>query len=65
MLSSLTALRLADVERLAQADADGTRPHLEELLGRLAAELPGLSESITRHYLSHLQTSRHLGGGTP
>lgn len=65
MLAALTALRLADVERLAQPDAEGARPHLEELLGRLATELPSLSESITRHYLSHLQTSRHLGGGKP
>ncbi len=60
MLSSLTALRLADVEQLAKADEAGSRPELAELLGRLGAELPALSEAITQTYLSHLQTSRHL-----
>ncbi len=60
MLSSLTALRLADVRELAQVDATGTRPALEELLGKLAAALPALSEVITQTYLSHLQTARHL-----
>jgi uncharacterized alpha-E superfamily protein len=59
-LSSLTGLRLADVEQLAQTDASGNRPALRELLGRLAAALPTLSDSITQRYLSHLQTSRHL-----
>jgi uncharacterized circularly permuted ATP-grasp superfamily protein/uncharacterized alpha-E superfamily protein len=60
MLSALTALRLAEVEQLAEADAHGCRTHLEELLKRLAADLPALSDSITRSYLSHLQASRHL-----
>jgi uncharacterized alpha-E superfamily protein len=60
MLSALTSLRLAEVERLAQVDERGHRPHLEELLGRLAADLPALSDSISRNYLSHLQEPRHL-----
>jgi uncharacterized circularly permuted ATP-grasp superfamily protein/uncharacterized alpha-E superfamily protein len=60
MLSSLTALRLADVDRLAEADSQGYRPHLGELLGRLHRDLPALSEVITQTYLAHLQTSRHL-----
>ena len=60
MLSSLTALRLADVRELAKVDASAHRPALEELLGKLAAALPALSEVITQKYLSHLQTARHL-----
>jgi uncharacterized circularly permuted ATP-grasp superfamily protein/uncharacterized alpha-E superfamily protein len=61
MLSSLTALRLADIHQLAGFDECGGRPALEDLLVRLASALPALSDAITQTYLSHLQTSRHLG----
>ena len=61
MLSSLTELRLADAERLAQPDESGQRPLLQEFLDRLSANLPALSDALTQAYLSHLQTSRHLG----
>jgi len=64
MLSSLTTLRLADVEQLAQTDAHGRRAVLEELLSQLTRALPALSEAITQNYLSHLQTSRHLGAAS-
>jgi uncharacterized alpha-E superfamily protein len=59
-LSLLTALQLADIDRLAAVSAKSTRPHLEELLAHLEADLPVLSDRITHHFLSHLQTSRHL-----
>jgi uncharacterized alpha-E superfamily protein len=59
-LSLLTLLQLADIDRLAAVSAKNTRPHLEELLTRLEADLPVLSDRITHHFLSHLQTSRHL-----
>jgi uncharacterized circularly permuted ATP-grasp superfamily protein/uncharacterized alpha-E superfamily protein len=62
MLSSLTGLRLADVERLARVNNSGRRPELEDLLSRLALSLPALSDAITQTYLSHLETSRHLIG---
>ncbi len=65
MLATLTRLRLADCESLAQADESGQRPQVAELLGRLAAELPTLSEAITRGYLIHLQASRHLASLNP
>ncbi len=61
MLSSLTELRLADAEQLAQPDESGDRPLLQSLLSRLNANLPALSDALTQTYLSHLQTSRHLG----
>ncbi len=61
MLSSLTELRLADAEQLAQPDESGNRPLLQTLLTRLNANLPALSDALTQTYLSHLQTSRHLG----
>ena len=60
MLSALTALRLADMAELARIDG-GQRPRLAELLGRLSGDLMALSDSLTRTYLSHLQTSRQLG----
>jgi uncharacterized circularly permuted ATP-grasp superfamily protein/uncharacterized alpha-E superfamily protein len=60
MLSSLTALRLADVRQLAGFDECGGRPALDDLLTRLGSALPALSDAITQTYLSHLQTSRHL-----
>jgi uncharacterized circularly permuted ATP-grasp superfamily protein/uncharacterized alpha-E superfamily protein len=65
MLQALTALRLADVRQLAGFDECGGRPALDELLGRLAAALPALSDALTQTYLSHLQTSRHLAAPTP
>jgi uncharacterized circularly permuted ATP-grasp superfamily protein/uncharacterized alpha-E superfamily protein len=62
MLSALSALRLADVAQLAQAD-QGRRTALEDLLRRLGAALPAVSDALTQTYLSHLQTSRHLAAG--
>jgi hypothetical protein len=44
-----------------QVDESGRRPHLEEFLAELDQELPLLSDAISNHYLSHLQTSRQLG----
>lgn len=61
MLSSLTELRLAEADQLALPDESGQRPRLQELLDRLSANLPALSDALTQTYLSHLQTSRHLG----
>lgn len=65
MLSTLTALRLTDVDQLAWSSNHGQRPYLEALLARLEAELPVLSDTLTQHYLSHLQTSRHLATTGP
>lgn len=61
MLSTLTALRLADVDQLAQPSDRGLRSDLKALLDRLIAELPTLSDRISESYFTHLQTSRHLG----
>ncbi len=64
MLSSLTELRLAEADQLAQPNESGSRPRLKELIDRLADNLPALSDALTQTYLSHSQTSRHLGGAT-
>jgi len=58
-LAALDAVRLAEVDQLAETHA-GTRPALQDLFDRVAAVLPALSDTITQQYLSHLQTSRHL-----
>ncbi|MDR3636941.1 MAG: circularly permuted type 2 ATP-grasp protein [Isosphaeraceae bacterium] len=60
MLGALTRVRVADIDRLARADADGRRTGLDDLLARLEADLPVLADSLTRHYLSHLQVSRQF-----
>jgi uncharacterized alpha-E superfamily protein len=53
-------LRLAEIDRLCVTSSEGHRPHLDALLTRLTTELPALSETITHHYLSHAEPSRHL-----
>jgi uncharacterized circularly permuted ATP-grasp superfamily protein/uncharacterized alpha-E superfamily protein len=60
-VSSLTPLPPAEVSRLERANDQGCRADLDELLSRLARVLRSLSDAITDTYLSHLQTSRHLG----
>jgi len=60
-LSLVTTLRLADVTALARPTPEGRRPGLDELLAGLEADLPRLSESLARQYLTHLQPSRQLG----
>jgi uncharacterized circularly permuted ATP-grasp superfamily protein/uncharacterized alpha-E superfamily protein len=62
-LAVLTEIRLADLESLARPDSEGFRIRLEGLLGRVESELPVLSNLIAASYFSHLETSRHLGGG--
>jgi uncharacterized circularly permuted ATP-grasp superfamily protein/uncharacterized alpha-E superfamily protein len=60
-LSILAELQLAQVEVLSLADDTGRRALLDELLGRLAQQIPSLSESLSSGYLSHAVVSRHLG----
>jgi uncharacterized circularly permuted ATP-grasp superfamily protein/uncharacterized alpha-E superfamily protein len=60
VLSLVTAVQLVDLSLLTTADSRGQRPHLEVLLARLEKDLPGLSDSISHRYLSHLQRSRQL-----
>jgi uncharacterized circularly permuted ATP-grasp superfamily protein/uncharacterized alpha-E superfamily protein len=63
-MASLTRVRLADVEALCAPDPQGVRTGLGELLAILARDLPGLSDAITRSYLSHAQPSQQLGAST-
>jgi uncharacterized circularly permuted ATP-grasp superfamily protein/uncharacterized alpha-E superfamily protein len=58
--SARETVRLTNVDQLARTDPTGNRPRLSELLASLEAELPVLSDTLTRHYLTHLLPSRHL-----
>lgn len=60
ILSTLTALRLAEVNLLATVSHRDSREDLKSLLNRLIDELPLLSDRISESYFTHLQTSRHL-----
>ena len=59
-LMALTSLRLAEINVLCEVSGDGRRSHLETLLTRLRTDLPALSDTMTHHYLSHAEISRHL-----
>lgn len=56
MLNALVALQLADIETLAQGNAEGVRESLDGLLSQLEDQLPALCETITRSYLSHAES---------
>ncbi|MES1171849.1 MAG: circularly permuted type 2 ATP-grasp protein [Bacteroidota bacterium] len=60
VLASLSRVRLADVEAICVAQADGTRPGLAALLDELGRELPALSEALSGSYLNHATVSRQL-----
>jgi hypothetical protein len=53
-------VRLCNIDDLARPDSTGSRPRLEDLLLKLGLDLPVLSDTVTRRFLSHLQPSRHL-----
>jgi hypothetical protein len=62
-MTLLTSIRLAEIEALCEISSDGQRPYLELLLTGLLSDLPLLSDTITHHYLSHAEPSRHLATG--
>ena len=59
-LAALADLRLASMDKLAQATDKGVRQNLDELLTRLGKQLPLLSDKITENYLTHVQASQQL-----
>jgi uncharacterized alpha-E superfamily protein len=58
-LAALARVRLADVAELCAVDA-GKRLKLAELLTRTLGDLPGLSDALTRSYLSHAGEARRI-----
>ena len=63
-MTLLTSVRLAAIEALCEVNGAGRRSHLETMLTRLLTDLPLLSDTITHHYLSHAEPSRHLAAST-
>ena len=63
VLAMLTRLRLAEIGTLCQIGRDGRRGHLETALAELQTDLSGLSDTLTHHYLSHAELTRHLALG--
>jgi len=62
ILSTLTTVLLADLEHLIRPAENKNREYLRLLLSNLECDLSNLADSISHHYLSHLQLSRHLSG---
>jgi uncharacterized alpha-E superfamily protein len=58
----LTRVRLGEVAALCTADAAGSRDTLVAFLVQLGDDMRGLSDAISRQYLSHTQAPRRLGG---
>ena len=56
----LTRLRLAEIDLLCKIGRNGRRGNLETALSELQADFLGLSDTITHHYLSHAELTRHL-----
>ncbi|MGE5194135.1 MAG: alpha-E domain-containing protein, partial [Deltaproteobacteria bacterium] len=52
MMAALTAVRLADAERLTVTDEQNVRTGLEELLNEVGRALPAVSDAIAQTYLS-------------
>lgn len=61
VLKALSAVRFADLDHLARADALGRRSALDELLGDLETALPVLAQQLTLGYLAHSRPSVFLG----
>ncbi|MEA2629874.1 MAG: hypothetical protein QOE66_93, partial [Chloroflexota bacterium] len=64
ILGALTRLRVADIGTLARVDQSGYRPDLEDLLSRIEADIPVLSDALTRNYFSHLEPPRQFSRST-
>jgi len=63
VLSLLAAVRMAEVDTLRRLPRHGERTKLDRLLGRLADQLPRLSDLIAHKYLVHAGTPRQLAEG--
>ncbi|MDB4987168.1 MAG: hypothetical protein JWN04_2346, partial [Myxococcaceae bacterium] len=60
ILSVLTQLKLADIDRLCVVGEHGGRARLSALLLDLSTQIPTLSDSLSDRYLNHATVSRHL-----
>ncbi len=56
--ASLAALRSALLEELAERDAEGALPRLEDLMAKFKASLYDISDALADRHFSHLTVSR-------
>jgi hypothetical protein len=59
LLELRTSVRLADVDALSETEAGGSRPELAKMLQHVLAELPALSDVITRRYFRLVNDEPH------
>ena len=56
---AIAAIQLVDLDELCEAH-QGRRPRLAALLDQVQNDLGGLSDALTRDYLTHVTPVRHL-----
>lgn len=61
-LSALNSVRLVDIETLTERQRPAQQTRLEQLLERLADELPKLSDLVSHRYLVHVGNPRQMSG---
>ncbi len=57
-------VRLVDVDSLVVVLRNGRRLALATLLRRITRMMEGLSQTLTRTYLTHVLAARSMGGGS-
>jgi uncharacterized alpha-E superfamily protein len=62
--AAVAAVQATDLTAACAADAEGRRPALAALLGRLARELPTISDALSGSYLTHASLARQLAERT-
>lgn len=65
IIAAQAAVRLADVEGLAEAESDGELSRLDRFLSLMIEHLSQLYEGVRRSYFTHTGPSRQLGSATP
>ncbi|MGE3540170.1 MAG: circularly permuted type 2 ATP-grasp protein [Candidatus Tectimicrobiota bacterium] len=61
----LSSLQLCEIAVLCEVRGERRRGQLDAFLARLLTDLPALSDTVTNHYLSHAESSRHLATSDP
>jgi len=60
LLSMLTTVRLADIDLICEANANGNFEGLTEVLNSVEEGIREFSKHITQHYLSRIPTTQHF-----
>ena len=60
VLRALTGVRLVEIDQLVQADPEGGRAALDDVLGRVSEELAAISNALTAQYFRHEEQPHSL-----